>query len=356
MTAIELTGVVKGFGSTEVLQDVTLAAEEGSVTAILGESGSGKTTLLRVIAGFETVDRGTVSIAGRLVDDGARSVHTQHRGVAYVPQEGALFPHLTVAGNIGFGLPRGERKEVGPMIDLVGLTGLDGRYPNQLSGGQQQRVALARALATRPQVILLDEPFSSLDASMRTAVRRDVARILKEEGTTSVIVTHDQDEALALADEIAVLRQGRVVAFDSPRHLYDAPPDSEAATYIGDANVLVADNHGGVVRCSLGEVPISNGDAVADGRCRLLLRPEQIVLLAEEAAGGVPGVVDDYQYFGHDALTTVSLEGAGNDILLVRVSGEMALERGQRVWIKTAGVSRVVSEAVPRSAIEETHR
>jgi iron(III) transport system ATP-binding protein len=346
MTAIELTGVVKGFGDTEVLKDVSLVVEEGSVTAILGESGSGKTTLLRVVAGFETVSRGTVSIAGRLVDDGRRSVHAQHRGVGYVPQEGALFPHLTVAGNIGFGLPRNERKGIGPMIDLVGLTGLDGRYPNQLSGGQQQRVALARALATRPQVILLDEPFSSLDASMRTTVRRDVSLILKEAGTTSVIVTHDQDEALALADEIAVLRDGQVVAFDSPRHLYEAPPDEQSATYIGEANVLVGDNHGSLVRCALGEVPISNSSTLVSGRCRLLLRPEQVDLLVEEIDGAVTAVVDDYQYFGHDALASVSLEQGGQDVLLARISGELSLKRGQRVWVRATGSGRAVTDVV----------
>jgi iron(III) transport system ATP-binding protein len=346
MTAIELAGVVKGFGATEVLKDVSLVVGEGSVTAILGESGSGKTTLLRVVAGFETVSRGRVSIAGRLVDDGRRTVHAQHRGVGYVPQEGALFPHLTVAGNIGFGLPRSERKGIGPMIDLVGLTGLDGRYPNQLSGGQQQRVALARALATRPQVILLDEPFSSLDASMRTTVRRDVSSILKEAGTTSVIVTHDQDEALAMADEIAVLRGGQVVAFDSPRHLYESPPDERSASYIGDANVLVGENVGSLVRCALGEVPIANGSALAGGRCRLLLRPEQIDVFVEESDGAVTAVVDDYQYFGHDALASVSLEQGGDGHLLARVSGELALTQGQRVWVKAAGTGRAVPELV----------
>jgi iron(III) transport system ATP-binding protein len=344
LNAIELSGVSKGFGATDVLTDVDLAIEEASLTAILGESGSGKTTLLRLIAGFETVGGGSIAIGGRLVDDGQRSVHAQHRGVGYVPQEGALFPHLTVAANIGFGLPRAERKGVGEMVELVGLGGLDRRYPNQLSGGQQQRVALARALAIRPQVVLLDEPFSSLDASMRTTVRRDVARILRESGTTTVIVTHDQDEALALADEIAVLRGGRIMAFDSPRRLYDNPPDSVAATYIGDANILVGERRGGVVRCALGDVPAPDGAPVAEGRCRLVLRPEQLVLSVAERNGAVPATVDDFQYFGHDALATITLEQAGSEVLMARVGGDLDLRTGQRVWVEVVGPARVFSD------------
>ena len=233
MSTIELRGVAKRFGATPVLTDVDLVVPDGTTTAVLGASGSGKTTLLRLIAGFEQVDTGTISIDGRVVDDGVRSVRAQHRGVGYVPQEGALFPHLTVLGNMGFGVPRGDRARAKELIELVGLGGLGRRYPHQLSGGQQQRVALARALTIRPSVVLLDEPFSSLDASMRTGLRRDVARILAETRTTTVLVTHDQNEALALADRIAVLRQGRMVVSADPHELYRDPPDLTAATSIG---------------------------------------------------------------------------------------------------------------------------
>ncbi|HTT85889.1 MAG TPA: ABC transporter ATP-binding protein, partial [Acidimicrobiales bacterium] len=212
MSTIELRGVAKGYGATPVLYGVDLTVADGSVTAILGASGSGKTTLLRLIAGFEQVDAGLVRIGGRVVDDGSRSVRPQHRGVGYVPQDGALFPHLTVMGNVNFGVPREERADTRQLIELVGLEGLERRYPHQLSGGQQQRVALARALAIRPGVVLLDEPFGSLDASLRAGLRRDVARVLADAGATTVIVTHDQDEALALADQVAVLRGGHVVA------------------------------------------------------------------------------------------------------------------------------------------------
>jgi iron(III) transport system ATP-binding protein len=212
MSAVELRGVVKSFGATPVLRDVELTVPEASITAVLGVSGSGKTTLLRLIAGFEQLDSGTIAIGGRVLDDGQRSVNPQYRGIGYVPQDGALFPHLTALGNVGFGLARRERASALALLELVGLAGLERRYPHQLSGGQQQRVALARALAIRPRVMLLDEPFSSLDAPLRAGLRRDVARILADAATTTVLVTHDQQEARALADRIAVLEDGCMLA------------------------------------------------------------------------------------------------------------------------------------------------
>jgi iron(III) transport system ATP-binding protein len=212
MSTIELRGVAKSFGATPVLMDVELTVPEASITAVLGVSGSGKTTLLRLIAGFERLDAGTIAIGGRMLDDGRRSVGPQHRGIGYVPQDGALFPHLSALGNVGFGLARGERGRARDLLKLVDLVGLERRYPHQLSGGQQQRVALARALAIRPRVMLLDEPFSSLDAPLRVGLRRDVAKILADAGTTTILVTHDRQEADALADRIAVLDGGRILA------------------------------------------------------------------------------------------------------------------------------------------------
>src|ERR1700744_4274676 len=236
MSAMQLRGASKPCGSTRVLEGVDLEVPERSITAVLGASGSGKTTLLRLIAGFEDLDGGSITIGSRLVDDGSRSVPAQHRGVGYVPQEGALFPHLTVRGNIGFGLSRGERGRVSELLELVGLQELARRYPHQLSGGQQQRVALARALAIGPAVVLLDEPFSALDASLRSELRRDVARILAETATTTVLVTHDQGEALTMADQIALLDGGTVIAADAPRRLYQEPPGPDRAASIGAFN------------------------------------------------------------------------------------------------------------------------
>jgi iron(III) transport system ATP-binding protein len=338
VSVIELSAVAKRFGATIVLTDIDLTVPSGSVTAVLGASGSGKTTLLRLIAGFEQLDRGAISIGGRLVDDGRRSARPQHRGVGYVPQDGALFPHLTVLGNVGFGLGRGERSTARDLLELVGLTGLERRYPHQLSGGQQQRVALARALAIRPSVVLLDEPFSSLDASLRTELGRDVARILAAAATTTILVTHDQDEAMALADQIAVLSGGRVAAQGDPRSLYRDPPDLLAAVSIGKANILSALIAYGHARCALGAVPLRlNGRSRPDGPARLLLRPEQLTLHPQPAEGAVGASVVELRYHGHEGLAQLRLHHPGGEKVLARVPGELVLAHGQQVWVHATG-------------------
>jgi len=343
VSTIELHAVAKSFGPTAVLHNIDLVVPDGSTTAVLGASGSGKTTLLRLIAGFDQVDSGQVTIAGQVLDDGRQFVRAQHRAVGYVPQDGALFPHLTVAGNIGFGVARPERSRVNDLIELVGLNGLARRYPHQLSGGQQQRVALARALATRPRVVLLDEPFSSLDASLRAEVRRDVARVLAETATTTVLVTHDQDEALEMADQIAVLRLGHVVACADPRALYHDPPDVTAATAIGEANILVAQVDEDWASCVLGTVALHGGGCrpTDGGPGRLLLRPEQLILHLDVRDGAVRATVKDSQYHGHDMLVDVVV---GQQALLARVAGDLQLTPGQPVWIEVRGAGRMWSD------------
>jgi iron(III) transport system ATP-binding protein len=338
MSTVELRAVCKRFGLTPVLIDVDLTVQAGSITAILGSSGSGKTTMLRLIAGFEQLNVGTIAIAGRFVDDGHRSMRPQQRGVGYVPQDGALFPHLTALGNIGFGLTRGDRSVASELVELVGLAGLERRYPHELSGGQQQRVALARALAIRPSVVLLDEPFSSLDASLRAELGRDVARILRAAATTTLLVTHDQDEALSLADQIAVLQDGRVVACADPRALYRDPPDLLAATSIGEANILAALIYDDQARCALGSVRLrSNGQATPDGPARLLLRPEQLALHLTPTAEAVGATVIELRYHGHEALAQLRLRHPDAETLLARVPGELVLAHGQDVWVQTVG-------------------
>ncbi len=344
MSAIELRRAAKSFDTTAVLSGVDLTVPVGSITAVLGASGSGKTTLLRLIAGFERLDSGTMRIGDRAVDDGRRTVAPQHRGVGYVPQEGALFPHLTVIGNIAFGLSRRDRSKAEHLLELTGLSELRKRYPHQLSGGQQQRVALARALAIEPQVVLLDEPFSALDASLRADVRRDVARILRETETTAILVTHDQDEALALADQIALLVDGRVRASAAPRSLYRDPPDAHTAAAIGEANLLAAETSADVARCALGVIPIrSNGTAPSDGPSWLLIRPEQLVLHRTELERTTRATVVELQYHGHDALARVRLAGDGEPALVARVPGEFDLAPGDEVWIEVVGSGRVWS-------------
>jgi iron(III) transport system ATP-binding protein len=338
MSAIELRNVSKSFDTTQVLSGVDLGVPERSVTAVLGASGSGKTTLLRLISGFERLDHGTLAIGGRVVDDGARSVPAQHRGVGYVPQEGALFPHLTVRGNVGFGLRRGDRARVGELLDLVGLRDLSKRYPHQLSGGQQQRVALARALAVKPSVVLLDEPFSALDASLRSDLRRDVARILAETETTTVLVTHDQGEALAMADQIAVLAGGTVIAAGEPRRLYRDPPDLDAAASIGELNLLPAQVSGDTARTALGELSVVQSAPVpVEGECRVLLRPEQLQLTTAPPDGNASARVLEVQYHGHDALAHLRVDGASAPVLLARIPGDLELQAGQAVWIEVIG-------------------
>jgi iron(III) transport system ATP-binding protein len=336
MSAIQLRSATKRFGDTPVLTDLDLTVPRRSITAVLGASGSGKTTLLRLIAGFERLDRGTLEIGGRVVDDASRSTPAQHRGVGYVPQEGALFPHLTVRRNVGFGLSRAQRDRIPGLLELIGLTEQHKRYPHQLSGGQQQRVALARALAIEPAVVLLDEPFSALDASLRDGLRRDVKRILTETGTAAVLVTHDQDEAMAVADQIALLENGRVIAAAKPRELYSDPPDFAAAASIGEVNVLAARVSDGQAQCALGLVAVRDTGAPA-GPARLLLRPEQILIGGTATDRATAATVIEMQYHGHDAMVRLQVDGLAGPPLLARIPGDIQLEPGQSVWVTVSG-------------------
>lgn len=317
---LSVSDLSKRFGRVEVLRGVSFTAPEGSVTAVLGPSGQGKTTLLRLIAGFERVDEGTVHIDGLLV--GARDVHVRpdRRGVGIVPQEGALFPHLTVAGNIGFGLPRGSRARIDEMIHLVGLDGMADRRPSEISGGQQQRVALARALAPSPHLVLLDEPFSALDAGLRAGIRDEVIGILRRTGTTTLLVTHDQEEAMSIADHVVVLLDGVVAQQGSPTDIYDRPASVEVARFIGDANLLAAQARGGRVVHVLGEQPCQQ----SDGDVTVLVRPEQLTIASDpQVSGARSGVVERRAYYGHDGTLGVRLDNG--ELVSVRVPvGDLA--------------------------------
>jgi iron(III) transport system ATP-binding protein len=344
MTELAIADLHKSFGTNAVLAGVDLTVPTGSLTAILGPSGSGKTTLLRLIAGFERIDRGAITLGGTVVDaPGSAWVASERRRIGYVPQEGSLFPHLTVSKNIGFGLPRAARGggRVDELLELIGMEGLGGRYPHQLSGGQQQRVALARALATRPDLVLLDEPFSALDPSLRSGVRADVKRLLRAAGATALLVTHDQDEALSLADRVAVIRVGRVCQCDTPQGLYDDPTDTEVAGFIGEANlvpgVLGSD---GSVRTAFGELPCHcraasrNGDRDAV----VLIRPEQVKLCPAGPAGGLCGRVLEREYHGHDSVIRVKAEEQGApSVILARIAGQVPYQVGSSVAVTVEG-------------------
>jgi iron(III) transport system ATP-binding protein len=313
MSSLTVQDLTKSFtATTPVLTGVDLHVPSGSFTALLGPSGCGKTTLLRLIAGFDDPDSGIVAVGDRVVAGAGRSVAARRRGIGFVPQEGGLFPHLTVAGNISFGLPRRQRREGGRVRELLALVGLDAeladRAPHQLSGGQQQRVALARALAPEPSLVLLDEPFSSLDAALREETRLAVSQALRATGATAVLVTHDQAEALSMADQVAVLRGGRLVQLTDPRTLYRRPGDLDVATFVGDAVVLDADLRGGLAHCVLGALPYeqASADAVPDGRARVLLRPEQLRLSSPDPGGPIARV-RSVDFYGHDSRVWLDL-------------------------------------------------
>jgi len=280
MRHVTVTGLDKAFGAEPVLAGLDLEAPAGSLTAILGPSGSGKTTLLRLLAGFEHADAGTIGIGGVLVDGPGVYVPPERRRIGYVPQEGSLFPHLTVAANVGFGLPARQRRggTVEALLETVGLEGFGRRYPHQLSGGQQQRVALARALAIEPAVVLLDEPFASLDAHLRATVRADVQEIFRRAGTTAVLVSHDQDEALSVADRVAVLLDGRIAQCAPPEDLYCRPADPRLASFAGDANLVEGVVSGSMVKTMFGCLPLDPAATIpgSAGQVTVLIRPEQI--------------------------------------------------------------------------------
>jgi iron(III) transport system ATP-binding protein len=306
MSAVIVRGLAKSYGNQAVLRGLDLDVPEGSITAVLGSSGCGKSTLLRIVAGFIRPGAGTITIGDREVEGPRGRVAPQLRGVGYVPQEGALFPHLTVAANIGFGLPRAERR--GPtlarLMELTELAAdLADRYPHELSGGQQQRVALARALAPGPSVVLLDEPFSSLDAGLRVSAGRTVARVLRQAGATALLVTHDQGEALSLADRVAVMRDGRFVQVGRPDEVYDAPVDVEVARFVGGGSLLDGEVRDGRAETELGELELAN--VVDDGPAVVLVRPEQLEI--HELGAGVSATVVEVDYFGAQVVVLLEL-------------------------------------------------
>jgi iron(III) transport system ATP-binding protein len=346
MTALAIRGLTRGFADHPVLTELDLDVPASSITALLGPSGCGKTTLLRIVAGFLDPAAGTILFGDRLVVGDGTSVPARRRRVGYVPQEGALFPHLTVAANIGFGLRRRshDRARVDAALDLVELPHrVRDHYPHELSGGQQQRVALARALAPEPAIVLLDEPFSSLDAGLRESTGLAVARALRAASATAVLVTHDQTEALSLADQVAVMRDGRIAQLDRPVDLYRLPADPDIARFVGGASVLAATVRGGVAHCALGEIDVAG--AVDAGDVVVVVRPEQIHLSADHGASGGPdgrarARVDSVSYYGHDASVRLDVLPDGPRVI-ARVEGGEPPEAGALVRVRVAGRSPV---------------
>jgi iron(III) transport system ATP-binding protein len=339
--------VAKNYGEHRVLTDINLAVPHGTLTAVLGASGSGKTTLLRLIMGFVRADSGRILLSGEAVTDAPRvHVKPEMRAIGYVAQEGALFPHLTVAENVGFGLPRAERKSshrITEVLELVGMgVAYEHRHPHEISGGEQRRVALARALAPHPKMVLLDEPFSGLDAGLRVETREAVLAALADEETTSLLVTHDQAEAMSMGREVAVLRGGRLVQTATPDVLYHQPLNVDVARFVGNAVILPGDLQAGTVQCALGALKTTGQDE--DGPVVAMIRPEQIEMSrtgggtseSNQAGGGAE--VTGFTYYGPDMLVKLTLRHEGAEYLLTaRTFSHEAPRVGQRVRLAVSG-------------------
>jgi iron(III) transport system ATP-binding protein len=330
--AIRLDGISKSFGATRAVEDVTLVVERGELMSVLGPSGCGKTTLLRLIAGFEAPDGGSVAVGEETVAGPGRLVPPERRRVGMVFQDYALFPHLSVEANVAFGLSRRTRAERDSLtrrtLELVGLQHKTGRHPHELSGGERQRVALARALAPEPEVVLLDEPFSSLDATLRADLRREVELILRDAEATALLVTHDQEEALSLADRLAVMREGRIVQVGAPEEVYGRPASRWAAQFVGEVNVLAGVAREGGVETELGRFDLR---APATGTVHVAVRPEQLELSARHD-GNAEVVAREFR--GHDVLYRLRHEG-GRTVLVQLPSLEL-YEVGARVFVRPA--------------------
>ena len=322
---IRIEGVERWYGEVAALAGVDLELGHGEIVALLGPSGCGKTTLLRTIAGFERPDAGTVAIEGRCVAGGGAWVNPEARGIGMVFQDYALFPHLTVADNVGFGLPRRDRaRRVPALLAIVDLCGLGGRYPAELSGGQQQRVALARALAPAPEIVLLDEPWSNVDPQLRATLREEVEAVLRPLGVTAILVTHDREEAFGLADRIALMRDGRIERVGTPEELYFAPGTRWAAEQLGAGNVLAGHVDQAGVRTPLGTFAAEG----PSGAVEVLVRPE-LVALAVDPDGD--GEVVGREFRGHDVFYRVRLEGL--ELVSQRPSNEI-VPLGARVAVR----------------------
>ncbi len=344
--ALRCRGVKKTFGPTTALDAFDLQLSQGTLLALLGPSGCGKTTALRVIAGFEKPSAGDVWVGERHVAGRGVWVAPEKRSIGMVFQDWALFPHLDVWHNVAFGIPHDPHDRVEEVLKLVDLQGLERRLPHELSGGQQQRVALARALAPSPEVILLDEPFSNLDATLRAAVRAEVRQVLREAGATAIFVTHDQEEALSMADELAVMVAGRVVQVGAPHQVYGMPADSRVAALVGDANFF-----SGVVRDHVAVTPLGDMPApgLTDGPVEVMVRPESVQLAYDEDARAR---IVDAEFYGHDQLVRAVLpDGTKLDARLLGPHPELAI--GSPVRTRVVGGAHFFRDGCPLLATEE---
>lgn len=312
---LEVRGLTVRYGEVIAADRVSFRVEAGALAALVGPSGCGKTSVLRAIAGFETPAAGEVWIADEMLSGPGRFLPPEKRRVGMLFQQGALFPHLTVIENVAFGLrPRDEAK-AREALALVGLDGLANRWPHELSGGQQQRAALARALAPRPRLILFDEPFAALDVQLRERLRDEVRAVLRATNMTAVLVTHDQEEALSIADEISVMKDGRILQTGAPRAIYEEPASEAVARLIGDANLIEARIVDGRVETPFGSLRVDAGD----GRCVVRIPPESLCLAGDSR--GASGTLATSHFYGHDVVDEIAVGEASIRVRLAATSG-----------------------------------
>jgi iron(III) transport system ATP-binding protein len=346
MTTLEVSHLDVQFGARKVISDLSFSLNTGEIASLLGPSGCGKTTLLRAIAGLLTPSGGTIRLGSQLIGLSSLSLAPHKRSTGYVPQQGALFPHLNVARNIAFGIDRKKKSAseikslTFEMLELIGMPGYEEAMPSELSGGQQTRVALARALVIKPKMVLLDEPFSALDAHLRNELRADVIALLRSQSATAILVTHDREEALVASDKVILMRDGAIAQFGTPEDVYENPTSPEIAVSTGDAMILPAQqNTQGVI-----SYPLKNRETdfkVAHSGF-VVIRPEEVVV-GSDLAGGMSAQLLSVDYYGHDAMLTFALAHS-TDLIKVRVVGHSGYSVGDTLSIKHEGPVRFFKE------------
>ena len=343
MTSLDIAHLEVSFGAKKVIDDLSLSLKEGEIAALLGPSGCGKTTLLRAIAGLIQPDSGTIRFGAQLVGLSSVVLPPHRRGIGYVPQQGALFPHLSVAKNIAFGLDKKSHskaeieKIVSEMLELISMKGFEESQPSEISGGQQTRVALARALAVKPKMVLLDEPFSALDAQLRGELRSDVVSLLRTAGTTAILVTHDREEALVSADRVVLMREGKIAQHGTPEEVYENPVSPTVAMSTGDALVLEG------VRYADGSTSSAvhplTGESLSGQIGEVVIRPEELHLSSSPTENSVEGTVVKIDYYGHDAMLEVQL-AKNQQSISVRIAAPFDFAVGGKVFVQHSGPIR----------------
>ncbi len=347
MTALEVSHLEVSFGEKLILDDLSFSLKEGQIAALLGPSGCGKTTLLRSIAGLIQPTAGTIRFGKQLVSLSSLVMPSHKRKIGYVPQEGALFPHLTIAENIAFGLDKSLftkdqiRHTIKEMLQLIELQGFEKRMPSELSGGQQTRVALARALAIKPAIVLLDEPFSALDAELRGDLRSDVIDLLRAHQTTAILVTHDREEALVSADIVALMRDGKIIQQGTPEDVYSLPISPAIAVSTGDALVLSASQSSDGSTHYLFNSSAAKGSVSSQGQ--VVIRPEEIKISRTISPDSISGVIAKIDYYGHDAMITISV---AHESVMVRIPGPFDFHVGDQVALEHVGPVRYFASSV----------